>query len=144
MVQLLTLCVHLIAIPVRSTNNKCCFSLIPPLFLSQTWFIHSWTTLFAEQTYVVLWNPWIKISIYYLILFWQFSNSEIHYFTCFHLVYQIQLSRLNPLCTSFSRTDSGLCLKLNCFYSSQWINFPTHSCLFLFSFWTNLLHLLIM
>ena len=54
-------------------------------------------------------------------------------------------------CISFSRTDVGLCIyhlfvgsNLNFLHSSQWITLPTQSCLVLYSFCTNLLHLLIM
>ena len=52
---------------------------------------------------------------------------------------------------SQSRSDSGLCIyylfiwsNFNFLHNSQWITFPTQSCLVLYSFWANLLHLLIM
>ena len=55
------------------------------------------------------------------------------------------------LCVLFSRTGAWLCIyhlfvwsNLNLLYISQWISFPTHSCLVLNSFCANLLHLLIM
>ena len=55
------------------------------------------------------------------------------------------------LCVSFSRTDAGLCIyhlfvwsNLNFFHIFQWITLPTQSCLVLYSFCANLLHLLIM
>ena len=55
------------------------------------------------------------------------------------------------LCVLFSRTGSGLCIyhllvwtNLNFLYISQWITLPTQSCLVLYSFCANLLHLLIM
>ena len=55
------------------------------------------------------------------------------------------------LCVSFSRTDSGLCIflsfvwsNLNFLHNSQWITFPKHSCLVLYSFCANLQHLFIM
>ena len=55
------------------------------------------------------------------------------------------------LCVSFSRTDSGLSIyylfiwwNLNFLHNSRWINFPTQSCLVLFSFCVNLLHSRIM
>ena len=55
------------------------------------------------------------------------------------------------LCVSFSRTGAGLCMhhllvwsNLNLFHISQYITLPTLSCLVLYSFCDNLLHLLIM
>ena len=49
---------------------------------------------------------------------------------------------------SFSRTDAGLCIyhlfvwsNFNFLHISQWITLPTQSCLVLYSFWANLLHL---
>ena len=53
-------------------------------------------------------------------------------------------------CISFSRTDAGLfiyhlfvCSNLNFLHNSQWITMPTQWCLVLYSFYANLLHLLI-
>ena len=55
------------------------------------------------------------------------------------------------LCVSFFTTDAGLCIyhlfvwsNLNFLHISQWITFPTQSCLVLYSFCANLLHSLIM
>ena len=55
------------------------------------------------------------------------------------------------LCVSFSRTGAGLCIyhllvwsNLNFLHISQWITLATQSCLVLYSFCANLLHLLIM
>ena len=55
------------------------------------------------------------------------------------------------LCISFSRVDSGLCIyhlfvwsNLNFLHNSQWITFPTQSCLVFYSFCINWLHSLIM
>ena len=52
---------------------------------------------------------------------------------------------------SFSRTNSRLCVyhlfvwsSLNFLHNSQFITLPTKSCLVLYSFWSNLLHSLIM
>ena len=51
------------------------------------------------------------------------------------------------LCVSFSRTDAGLCIYHLFVWSNlnflQWITLPTLSCLVLYSFGSNLLHLLI-
>ena len=54
------------------------------------------------------------------------------------------------LCVLFFKTDSGMCIyhlllwsNLNFLYNSQWITFPTQSCLVLYSFWANLQHSLI-
>ena len=55
------------------------------------------------------------------------------------------------LCVSFSRTDSGLCIyhlfvwsNLNFLHSPLWIILSTQSCLVLYFFFDDLLHLLIM
>ena len=55
------------------------------------------------------------------------------------------------LCLSFFRTGVGLCIchlfqwsNWNFLHISQWITLPTQSCLALFSFCANLLHLLMM
>ena len=54
------------------------------------------------------------------------------------------------LCISFSRVEYELCIShlfvwsnFNFLHSSQWITFPSQSCLVLYSFWTNLLHSII-
>ena len=55
------------------------------------------------------------------------------------------------LCLSFSWTGAGLCIyhlfvwsNLNFLHISQWITLPIQSCLVLYSFCSNLLHLVIM
>ena len=55
------------------------------------------------------------------------------------------------LCVSFSRTGAGLCIyylfvwsNFNFLHIYQWITLPTQSCIVLYSFCANLLHLLIM
>ena len=60
------------------------------------------------------------------------------------------LKFLEELCISFSRRDSGLYIYhlfawsyINCLHYSQWITFPTNSCLILYTFCANLLHLFI-
>ena len=73
--------------------------------------------------------------------------DEIRWSVCMSKSYR-------SLCVSFSWTDSGLSIyrlfvSLNFFLSflfaqSQWITFPTQSCLILYSFCANLLHSLIM
>ena len=64
-------------------------------------------------------------------------------------VYMLKSHR--SLCVSFSRIGTGLCIcyllvwsNLNFLHISQWITLPTQSCLVLYSFCANLLHLLIM
>ena len=56
----------------------------------------------------------------------------------------------SSLWVSLSRTDSELCIDLLLvrsslifLHNSQWITYPTHSCLVLYSFWVSLLHSLI-
>ena len=70
--------------------------------------------------------------------------AEIRWSVCMSKSYR-------SLCVSFSRTDAGLCIyhlfiwtNLNFLHISQWITWPTQLCLVLYSFCTNLLHLLIM
>ena len=61
------------------------------------------------------------------------------------------LNSHRSLCVSFSRKGAGLCIyhwlvwsNLNLLHFSQWITLPIQSCLALYSFCANLLHLLIM
>ena len=63
-------------------------------------------------------------------------------------VYMLKSHR--SLCDSFSRTGAGLCIyhffawsNWNFLHISQWIPWPTQSCLALYSFCANLCHLLI-
>ena len=58
---------------------------------------------------------------------------------------------IRSLYISLSGMDSGLCIyrlfmwsNFNFLHSSKWITLPTQSCLVLYSFYANLLHLLIM
>ena len=64
-------------------------------------------------------------------------------------VYMLKSHR--SLCESFSKTGAGLCIyhlfvwsNWNFLHISQWITFPTQSCLPLYSFCANLLHSRIM
>ena len=63
----------------------------------------------------------------------------------------VSLNLREFLCVSFFRTGSGLCIyhllvwsNFNLLHNSQWLSFPTQSCLVLYSFYDSLLHLLIM
>ena len=69
--------------------------------------------------------------------------TEIRWSVCMSKSYR-------NLCMSFSRTVAGLCIyhllvwsNLKFFHISQWISLSTQSCLLLYSFRANLLHLLI-
>ena len=107
----------------------------------------------------------------YLSLFWHSFNftiwsagTESSQFCKFSFLIIIKSDRLagirgsvciwksqRSLCITFSRADAGLCiyhlfvwLNFNFLHNSQWITLPTKSCLVLYSFCANLLHLLIM
>ena len=85
-----------------------------------------------------------KFSFFLLIITRSGHLAKIRWSICISKSQRI-------LCTSFSRTDSELGIyhlfvwsKFNILHSSQWITFPTQSCLVLYSFCANLLHSLIM
>ena len=89
-----------------------------------------------------------KVLFSFFFLFLTIARSgclaEIRWFVCVS-------KSLRSFCASFSWTDPGLCIyylfvwsNLNFLHNSQWITFPTQSCLVLYSFCVNLLHSLIM
>ena len=83
--------------------------------------------------------------LYFLLIIIRFGLlAKIRRFVCMS-------KSQKSLCVSFSRTNAGLCIyylfvwsDLNFLHISLWITLPTQSCLVLYSFCTNLLHLLIM
>ncbi len=106
----------------------------------------------------------------FLLIFFQFYSvvsrfSKVHNFTTSLLLilitiricllaeirWSVSLSNSIGMCVSFSTTAAGLCLyhlfvwsNLNFFHISQRITLPTQSCLVLYSFCANLLHVFIM
>ena len=70
--------------------------------------------------------------------------------TCYKTDQSVCIAKFHRcLCVSFSRVDSKLCMcqlfgwsNLN-LHNSRWITFPNQSCLVLVSFWSYLLHSLI-
>ena len=67
-----------------------------------------------------------------------------------HIIVKPRLGNQFVCCVSFSRTAEGLCMyylfiwsNFNFLHNSQWITLPTQSCLVLYSFCANLLHLFI-
>ena len=81
---------------------------------------------------------------FFLIIIWSGLQAEISWSVCISKSHR-------SLCVSFSRTGAGLCIyhllawsNLNFLDISQWIPFPTQSCLALYSFYANLLHHFIM
>ena len=95
-----------------------------------------------------LWSAEIEKSIIRQVIFFLLIKSgslaEIRGSVCISKSHR-------SLYASFSKTDSGLCIyhsfvwsNFNFLHNSQWITFPTESCLVLYSFCANLLHSLIM
>ena len=85
-----------------------------------------------------------NFSFFLLIIVRSGCQAEIWWSVCTSRSQRI-------LWVTFSLTDSGLCIyhlfvwsNFNFLYNSQWVNLPTQSCLVLYSFCVNLLHLLIM
>ena len=116
-------------------------------------------SFFSHPFRFILWSAGTAKSTIFQILFFFFF-----FFFFFFLLIIIRsgllagikwsvcmLKSYGSLCLSFSRTDARLCIyhlivwsNLNFLYISQWITLPTKSCLVLYSFCANLLHLLIM
>ena len=85
-------------------------------------------------------SQFCKLSSFWLIIIRSGRLAEIRWSVCMS-------KSQRRLCVSFSWTDSGLCRNhllgwsnLIFLHSSQWITFPTQSCLVLLSFYANLMH----
>ena len=84
-------------------------------------------------------------SLFFLLIIIKFGLlAGIRWSVC-------MLKSHRSLCESFSKTGAGLCIyhllvwsNLNFLHISQWITWPTQSCLALYSRCANLLHSLIM
>ena len=88
--------------------------------------------------------------LFFLFLFFFFFLIIIRSGVLAEITWSVCKSH-RSLCMLFSRTGSGLCIYhlfvwsyLNFLHISQWITLPTQSCLVLYFFCANLLHLLIM
>ena len=75
------------------------------------------------------------------------SQARSRYLSFILLSFNFTLWFARSLCSSFSWTDSGLCIfhlfiwsNISFLHSSQWITLPTQSCLVSYSFSANLLH----
>ena len=115
-------------------------------FLARSWYL----SLFSHSFNFTLWfagtakSTILQVFSFLLFIIRSGRLAEIRWFVC---ISKFQRS----LCVSFSRTDSGLCIyhslvwsDLNCLHNSQWITFPTHLCLVIYSFCANMLPSLIM
>ena len=121
-----------------------------------TFMFHSFFNSLARSLYLsfsslsfrfILWSAGTAKSTIWQILFFFFVDyflAGIRWSLC-------MLKSHRSLCESFSRTGTGLCIyhlflwsNWNFLHISQWITLPTQSCLALYSFCANLLHLLIM
>ena len=115
-------------------------------------------SLFSHYFSFILWSTGTEkstiLQIFCLFLFFFFFflviiirsglRAEIRWSICISKSHRF-------LWVSFSRTGAGLCIyhllawsNLDFLRISQWINWPTSSCLALYSFCVNLLHSLIM
>ena len=111
-------------------------------------------SLFSLSFIFTLWSTGTaRSTIWQLLIFlWLFTFTGSGRLA--KIKWSVSISKYQRgLCISFSRIDSGLCIhylfvssNFNFFFflpNSQWITFPTQSCLVLYSFCTNLLHSLI-
>ena len=83
-------------------------------------------------------------SLFLFNIIWSGLLAKIRWSVCMSKYHR-------SLCVSFSRTATGLCIyhlfiwsNFNFLHISQWITLPILTCLVLYSFCANLLHLLIM
>ena len=107
-------------------------------------------SFFSHSFSFILWlagtakSTILQILFFLLIIIRCRLLAEIRWSVCMSKSYR-------RLCVSFSRTGAGLCINhllvwsnINFLHISQWITWPTQSCLVLFSLCTNLLYSLIM
>ena len=89
---------------------------------------------------------------FFFFLFFFFFFFFLFFFPFFFFFLTLSRSALpaGVSCISFPRTDSGFCtyhlvewLTFNLLLNSQWITFPTQSCLVLYSFSASVQHSLI-
>ena len=107
-------------------------------------------SLFSVSFGFTLWSARMgKSTIRYVVFFLFFLFLFLLSLGLVRWSVYISKSQRN-LCVSFSRMDSGLCiyhlfvwLYFNFLLNSQWITFPTQSCLVLYSFCVDLLHSLV-
>ena len=105
--------------------------------LARSWYL----SLFSHSFSFILWSAGTAKSTIFIR---SGLLAEIRW--------SVYISKSNRfLCVSFSRIGAGLCIyhlfvwsNLNFLHISQWITLPTPSCLALYTFCANLLHLLIM
>ena len=126
-----------------------------------TFMIHSFFNSLARSRYLslfshsfsfILWSTGTAKSTILQILFFYFFVIIIRSGLWAEIGRSVCISNSHrSLWVSFSRTGSGLCINhllawsnLNFLQISQWITLPIQSCLALYSFCANLLHLLIM
>ena len=124
-----------------------------------TFIFHSFFNPLARSRYLsfcshsfsfILWSAGTaKSTLLQILFFWVIIIrsgllAEIRWSACMSKSH-------SSLCVSFSRTCAGLWIyyllvwsNLNFLHISLWITLPTQSCLVLYSFCANLLHLLIM
>ena len=106
-------------------------------------------SFFSHSFSFILWSAGtakltiLQILFFLLIIIRSGLLTEIRWSVCMSKSHR-------SLCVSFSRTAAGLCIyhlfiwsNLNFLHISLWIPLPTQLCLVLYSFWANLLHLLI-
>ena len=105
-------------------------------------------SFFSHSFRFILWSAGtakstiFQVHFFLLIIIRSGLLAEIRWSVCMSKFHR-------SLCVSFSRTGAGLCIyhllvwsNLIFLHISQWITLPTQSCLALYSFCANLLHLL--
>ena len=102
-----------------------------------------WSAGTAKSTIQQVLFSFLCCFFFFLTITWSGRLAGIRWSVCISKSHR-------SLCISFSAMDSGLCIywlfvrsNLNFLHNSLWIPFPTKLCLVLYSFYVNLLHLLI-
>ena len=126
-----------------------------------TFMFHSFFNSLARSRYLsffshsfnfILWSAGTAQSTILQILLFVFFMLIIRSGLLAEIRWSVCMSKSHrSLCVSFCKTDAGLCIyhlfvwsNLNFLHISLWITLPTQSCLVLYPFCANLLHLLIM
>ena len=105
-------------------------------------------SFFSHSFSFILWSTGTTKSIILQVLF--FLLIIIRSGLLVEIRWSVCMSKSHrSLCVLFSRTGAGLCVyhlfvwsNSNFLHISQWITLPTQSCLVLYSFCANLLHLI--
>ena len=141
---------------ISKSSNPCTYPLVTVprasiiIGIIVAFMLHSLFNSLAKSRYLSLFSDSFNLTLWSTGMA-KSTILQVIFFSCRYLMIICISKSQWSLCVSFSRTNSVLCIyhllvwsNFNFLQNSQWITLPTQSCLFLYSFWANLLHSLIM